>query len=454
MLIRQSVINFSKIRFISRCLGNNLSTIANTRLASENEGVHREQVVGTIRPTREQIKEFNCKYDLCQEGRFRLVSGTFLPEDSIQIKYASFGTPGPNDPAKPVILLCPSMSNSVFAMDEAEPKAGTDGEKGWWRNVVGPGEQFGIDTNHFQVITGAPLGSPFGSTSPVTINPETDNKWGPNFPEITPQDQAHMQALLLESLGIYKVFAVIGGSMGGMQALQFAANFPEKYERIASIASTAHTSPGTVALRSVQRAAVMTDPDYMNGYYPLGKGPVKGMAIARMFGTICYRSHDEFDGRFNWYPTRDENGNTIFEIERYLQHQARKFTSIVNYDANCYLVNSKSMDLMDIGAGTSSYEEGVKRIPGDKQVLLLSYSSDRLTPPKDLERLSSTLGKNNVQVHYEVLNSQFGHDAFLIASEAVHLNLRLRAFLETDVKHFGGHGIHNIQALIKDLHHN
>lgn len=418
----------------------------------DREALPRAQTVGTIKPTEAQVEAFNEEHNLGYAGGFRLMCGRKLPLEALQVRFASFGTPVGSEENKPVVLICPSMSNSVFAMDEVR-EDGSQGEKGWWRQVVGPGDEFGIDTNKFHVITGAPIGSPFGSTSPLTTNPSTGKPWGPTFPQITPQDQARVQALLLDLLGIDNVFAVVGGSMGGMQVLQFAANFPDKYERFVSIAATAHTSPGTVALRSVQRAAVMADDHYMDGFYPPGEGPVKGMAIARMFGTICYRSQDEFDERFDWYPEIDDNCNITFEIERYLRYQAKKFTTVVNYDANCYLLNSKSMDLMDIGAGAGSYEEGASRIPKDKQGLLLSYSTDRLTPAKDLERLSSVLGRNGVKVHFEVLNSRFGHDAFLIEGEAVHLCHRLHAFLETDTSTYGGNGVHNIGNLVKDLYH-
>mmetsp|Transcript_16099 Transcript_16099/g.21153 ORF Transcript_16099/g.21153 Transcript_16099/m.21153 type:complete len:428 (-) Transcript_16099:2520-3803(-) len=381
---------------------------------------------------------------------FLLASGKTIPKESIQIKYSSYG----EDPLKnkPILLLCPSMSNSVFAMDE-EATAENGAERGWWRKVVGSGANFGIDIDKFQIICGAPLGSPFGSTSPLTINTDTGNPWGKAFPQVTPQDMAKLQALLLDHLGIEKVFAVIGGSMGGMQSLQFAANFPNRYDRFVSIAATAQTSPATVALRSVQRAAVRTDPEYKDGDYELGQGPKQGMAVARMFGTICYRSPEEFTKRFDWYPTVGvgDVDNVSFEVERYLQYQATKFVSNVNYDANCYLLLSKGMDMMDIGAGTMSFEDGTKRIPNDKQGLLLSYSTDRLTPAEDLERLSETLGRRGVSVHYEVLQSQFGHDAFLIESQAVELNMRLRAFLETDASIYGGHGVHNVRALVKEL---
>jgi homoserine O-acetyltransferase len=216
--------------------------------------------------------------------------------------------------------------------------------------------------------------------------------------------------------------------MGGMQVLQFAANFPSRYDVFFACATTANTSPGTVALRSVQRAAVRNDPAFRGGEYEVN--PTAGMGIARMFGTPPYRSPFEFNNRFDWAPTVMESGEVSFEVERYLQHQAVRFTKGVNYDANCYLLLSQAMDLMDIGQGVGSYEAGVERIPCGKSGMLLSYSTDLLTPPEDLQRFASALGKTCVPVHFEVLDSPLGHDAFLVESGAQPINVRLKTFLE------------------------
>jgi len=373
-----------------------------------------------------------------------LSSGVLLPPESLQIKYALLGNPEGKK-----ILLCPSMSNSVHAVDGIDPDDGVE-HRGWWRKVVGHGPEFGIDLNKFQVIVGAPMGSPFGSTSPLTPVDHTKDArkiFRASFPQITPRDQALHQKLLLDELGVEKVYAVVGGSMGGMQVLQYAANFPGTYERFAAIAATAQTSPGTVALRSVQRAAVRMDPDFADGNYE--QNPKKGMALARMFGTICYRSPKEFDERFDWYPSfLEHNGAVSFEVERYLQHQGLKFTTKVNYDANCYLLLSQGMDMMDIGQNVGSFERGAGRIPENVEGMLLSYSTDRLTPAQDLERLATVLGRNNVPVFFETIDSKFGHDAFLIENEAEPLNVRLRAFLDDSRK---SRGIHNVSRLVKDL---
>mmetsp|Transcript_7405 Transcript_7405/g.11862 ORF Transcript_7405/g.11862 Transcript_7405/m.11862 type:complete len:429 (+) Transcript_7405:153-1439(+) len=369
---------------------------------------------------------------------FELSSKEVIPKEYVQIKYSTMG-----DKKNPAIFICPSMSNSVHVTDDLDENGVL--HHGWWRKVVGHGPSYGIDLDKFYVICGAPMGSPFGSTSPLTKSTnEMHEPLRSMFPEITPRDQAFHQKLLLDTLGIDKVFAIVGGSMGGMQVLQFAVNFPEVYERFFVVASTAQTSPATVALRSVQRAAVRMDPDFMHGYYDTN--PTKGMGIARMFGTICYRSPVEFDERFKWDAIKDDEGNPTFEVETYLEHQATKFTTQTNYDANCYMLLSQSMDLMNIAQGFSSYDNAASRIKASSHGCLLSYSTDRLTPAKDLERLGKSLGNQGVSVYCETLESKFGHDAFLIQNEAHHLNVRLKPFLEDP------HPVHAVSRLVKDLH--
>ena len=270
----------------------------------------------------------------------------------------------------------PSMSNTPFFVDSA-----AQGEKGWWNHVVGKGPKWGIDLNRFNVICASPIGSPFGSSSPLTTNAATGRAWGSTFPTITPLDMARAHAVLLETLGLEKVFCVVGGSMGGMQALHFASEYPSMYDRCTAIASTGHTSPGTVALRFVQRSAVMMNPK-------------EGLRIARMIGTIGYRSRQEFDERFSWSADQMDNNVLSFDVERYLTHQANLFEKR-GYDVDCYQTLSKAMDLMQLEGDTmrrnivQSYgpgylDEKEASVPNaakdnnKKQVMLLPYSSDML----------------------------------------------------------------------------
>ena len=326
------------------------------------------------------------------------------------------------------------MSNDSHAIDHKT-------SKGWWRSVVGYGKHFGIDLNSYQVVCPVPLGSPFGSLSPIQW------KQG-SFPQITTADMASLHNRLLDHLNIERVHAVVGGSMGGttfnvserkirrfhsvytktgMQALQFASMFPERFVRCVAIASTGKTTPGTVALRSVQRSAIELDPEYVSGNYTeANKFPRKGLGLARKIGTINYRSRTEFDARFD--SKFDENTNS-FEVERYLEHQAEKFTY---YDPNCYLLLSKAMDLHDVrGLHENCFPN--RAPPKGREVCLLPYDTDVLMPPVESLSLSKDWSKAGVRLYTEVLKSKNGHDAFLIQSEAPILNTRLASFLSGGV---------------------
>ena len=215
-----------------------------------------------------------------------------------------------------------------------------------------------------------------------------------------------------------------------MQALQFACMFPERFVRCVAIASTGKTTPGTVALRSVQRSAIELDPEFVNGNYAEeNKFPRKGLGLARKIGTINYRSRTEFDARFD--STFDESANS-FEVERYLNHQAEKFTY---YDPNCYLLLSKAMDLHDVDGlhEISSSSSSFRAPPKDREVCLLPYDTDVLMPPAESLSLSKKWSKAGVRLYTEVLKSKNGHDAFLIQSEAPVLNSRLSSFLSGGV---------------------
>ena len=368
-----------------------------------------------------------------------LEHGSTLPAASLQVQYSRFG-----DPSLPTVLLCPSMSNNTSPVDvenggaDDAVGAGGGGGPGWWRRVVGEGSEYGIDLNLFQVLVPCPVGSPFGSTSPRTrrvLGDAASPRWAADFPQITPADMADGHAALLDHLGIDRVHAVVGGSMGGMQSLQFALRHPARAERCVAIAATGQTSPSTVALRSVQRAVVRLDKGYMGGAYDQDDptaGPLEGMGAARRFGTICYRSREEFDSRFDWSVgggVRAASGGGAgeaseegasgaseegasgaseegasgcavvvdvegvnsaargeplepsvpldFEVERYLDHQAHKFVAQVRYDANCYLLLSKAMDLMNITHGFDSLDQALTRWPArpGRDIMMLPFST-------------------------------------------------------------------------------
>jgi homoserine O-acetyltransferase len=307
---------------------------------------------------------------------------------------------------------------------------------GWWESVVGWGDQFGVDLGIFQVISASPLGGPFGTTSPLSENPTTGMHYGPDFPIITPLDQARVHAMLLRHLNIPSLHAVIGSSMGGMAALHFAVQFPEMYERVIAIATTPLTSPSTQALRSVQRSIVLIDPNYKDGWYEPDQGPKEGMGVARKMGTICYRSRDEFDNRFESRALSPSSGDNSparhrkllpqFPVDEYLNHVGDVFGG--RYDANCWLTMSLCMDLMDLAETfNGDMRAACESIPSSKEIMLLPIAEDALILAKELDSLAALLGSLGKSVHHETLHSIYGHDAFL--KEGWTLNLRMAEFL-------------------------
>ena len=327
-------------------------------------------------------------------------------------------------PGERTILVMPALSASSHAASNEDNPA-----PGWWEDMIGPG--LGLDTTRYRVICASILGSPFGSTNPLSVNPQTGRPYGRDFPQITPADQAVVHAWLLEHLGLERIHAVVGASLGGMQALQLAAQFPRQVDRLVCIASTAKTTPGTVALRRVGRLAIMNDPDYNEGRYDPEKGPFRGLAVARELGTITYRSRDEFNKRFSWEPDGPLTAQSLtFEVERYLNAQGTRFVN--RFDANCYLLLSRCMDLMDLGAGQPTYAEGVLRIICP--TFLIGVDRDMLIPVEEQRHLAHLLESHGRSVRFEVLSSIHGHDAFL--KDYNWMIPRVREFLDDEALGF------------------
>lgn len=353
--------------------------------------------------------------------------GTF---NTISINYTRIGTRG-----KPIVFIMPSMSHSSHVANDYTYHTSTS--NGWWSHVVGYGHEYGINLDEYEVICAAALGAPYGTTSPLSyIDTSNTTLYQYKFPVITPADQCNIHAMLLDELNIKCVHSIIGASMGGMSVIQFAALHTTRYNQCIVIASTAQTSPSTVALRSTQRSAVMLDNKWMRGKYQYNNGPYNGMDLARKIGTIAYRSRTEFDNRFKWQP---DKLNHRFDVENYLNHVSIKFSE--SYDANCYLVLSRCMDLMDIGYNSATYEDGCRQIPYNKQLMLLPIAEDSLIPSNELIRLGSVLGSQGKSVHCETLSSQYGHDAFL--KESTTFNPRIAEFLSGGVSAVRQY-VHNI----------
>jgi len=288
---------------------------------------------------------------------------------------------------------------------------GPDDKPGWWEPLVGPGRP--IDTDRFFVVCSNLLGSCYGSTGPCSIDPRTGTRYNLRFPPITVRDMVAAQARLLERLGVRRLHAVIGGSLGGMQALEWAAMFPENVDRIVPIATSGRFSPQGIAYNEVQRRAIMLDPAWRNGEYEPGMGPDRGLALARMVGIITYQSDELMQARFGRRPearyTTWPEFLTRYDIEGYLHYQGDKL--VRRFDANSYLYLTRAMDSHDLGRDRGGYEEGLARIRA--RTLSISIRSDILFLPSYGREIVEHLQRLGRDARYYELDSPNGHDAFL-----------------------------------------
>lgn len=288
-------------------------------------------------------------------GPWELELGGTLPE--LHMAYEEWNPHG-----KEVVLLLPSFSMGSHARSTVE-----DPTAGWYEGFLGPRK--GIDTDIYRVICPANLGAPFGSTSPISANPRTGERWGATFPQITPADIARAaHRLLTEHLGVEKLHCVIGGSLGGNVTLSFVSLFPHMARRAVAMCCTGRTSPLSVGLRHVQRTAIASDPNYHAGdYWRHGVYPTHGMSVARQLAMLVYKSWDAFNSRFDWQarPPYGFGDRTTFAIESYLTHQGSKFAS-GGYDPNCYLLLSKCADLTNLQwSGGVEAARGTAARPGE-----------------------------------------------------------------------------------------
>jgi homoserine O-acetyltransferase/O-succinyltransferase len=283
---------------------------------------------------------------------------------------------------------------------------------GWWDEVVGPGRL--VDTDEHFVVCSNVLGGCSGSTGPVSIDLETDRPYGMRFPIITIRDIVRAQKRLLDDLGVRKLEVVIGGSIGGQQALEWAVEFPEFVEKAVPVAATGALGPQGLGMSEIGRRAIIADPDWQGGdYYGTGRSPETGLSIARMAGMLTYQSAEGQWERFGreeaTRPALHEEFGGRFEVESYLHYQGRDLTG--RFDANSYLYLTRAMDLYDVGAGYSSHEEAYERM--EAEVLFVGISSDWLFPAREVRAAAELAKAAGAEAHYEEIESPNGHDAFL-----------------------------------------
>jgi homoserine O-acetyltransferase/O-succinyltransferase len=320
----------------------------------------------------------------------------------VDVAYQTYGTL--NADRSNAILITHAFSGDAHA-------AGIDPQtqqKGWWDSMIGPGK--GFDTDQHFVICSNVLGGCRGTTGPGSIDPATGEVFAMTFPVITIGDMVRLQAKLIESLSIERLLCVAGGSMGGMQVLEWAARYPDRVAAAIPIATTPRHSAQQIAFNEVGRQAIMADPDWNNGNYYGGKLPGRGLSVARMVGHITYMSDESMRQKFGRRQREDQG---IFEVESYLRYRGSQFVD--RFDANSYLYITKAMDLFDLAAGQQSLTAVLER--SKTKFLVISFTSDWLYPSYQSQEVVNALRRRNQDVAYIELTSKYGHDAFLVEVE-------------------------------------
>lgn len=325
----------------------------------------------------------------------------------VVIAYETWGTL--NEHADNAILICHALTGDAHVTGGG---GGTYTDEGWWSQIVGPG--LAINTDEYFVVCANVLGGCQGTTGPASINPATGSPYGSTFPQITNRDIVRSQIGLADELGVSRWFSVVGGSMGGMTVLEWAAMYPQRVRSIAPIATTLAATPQQIAWSATGRLAIANDPNFNNGdYYDQEVGPGNGLAIAREIAFIHYRSADEWDDRFGRDPLDrldrfDQWGR--FQIEGYLDYHGKKFVN--RFDANSYIILNRTMDLHDISRGRGTARDAFAEFSGPS--LTVSVSSDFLYPPKLQQELANVLSLDGRSCSYHTIDSVFGHDGFLV----------------------------------------
>ena len=341
---------------------------------------------------------------LALDGPFKLLHGA-LP--SVELAYETWGE------------LSPAQDNAVLIFTGLSPSAHVassplDPSAGWWEDMVGPAKP--IDTDRYFVLCVNSLGSCFGSTGPASKNPRTGAPWRLDFPSLRLEDVANAGHAVARALGIERLHAVVGASMGGMTALAYAMLHPESVAALVSISSAARALPFAIAVRSLQREMIRSDPAWRNGQYDAAAPPTQGMQLARKLGMISYRSAAEWAERFG----RERATGALaaqapfgidFEVESYLQAHADKFADA--FDANCYLYLSRAMDLFDVCDHGGSLAAGFKRVQAER-ALVIGVTTDFLFPLSQQRELAQGLQASVPDVTYRELSSMQGHDSFLV----------------------------------------
>ena len=363
--------------------------------------------------------------DVCQGRCFVLEGGGVL--ETITLAYETWGTldaAGSN-----AVLVCHALTGDAHAAGPSGPGQPTDG---WWDDLIGPGKA--LDTDRYFVVCANSIGGCQGSTGPSSINPLDGERYAGRFPVVSTRDIVRTQAMLADHLGISRWLSVVGGSMGGMQALEWAVMYPDRVASIASIASTAAASALQIGWSEVGRLAVVQDPKWNGGDYyeaPDGEGPHEGLMLGRRIAQIHYRSDLSLENRFGRSTADRFDRFTVwnrFQVESYLDYHGQKLAR--RFDANSYLVLNKTMDLHDVGRGRGGIDAALSRVACP--VLIVSIDSDALYTPRQQHDLRDKIAAGGAPVRYDEITSEHGHDGFLI--EFAQLEPQLTTFLADQAK--------------------
>jgi homoserine O-acetyltransferase len=355
--------------------------------------------VGSLGDVEPNIVRFDLPLALASGGRL----------DGYQLVYETYGEL--NRDKSNAVLICHALSGDHHA---AGTHAGSENSVGWWDALIGPGKP--IDTNRFYVVCSNNIGGCSGSTGPSTVNPATAEPYGPDFPLVTVPDWVECQSHLAAHLGIDCWAAVVGGSLGGMQVLEWSVRYPDKIRHAIVIASAAKLTAQNIGFNDVARQAIRTDPDFHDGnYYAHKVTPERGLRIARMLGHMTYLSEDLMAQKFGRM-LRDKQQleyayNPEFEIESYLRYQGERF--VTRFDANTYLLMTKALDYFDPAAKTDGDLAAALSV-ATADFLVVSFSSDWRFVPERSREIVRALHTNNLNVSYAEIESPHGHDSFLL----------------------------------------
>ncbi|MGE4278726.1 MAG: homoserine O-acetyltransferase [Magnetospirillum sp.] len=366
--------------------------------------------------------------ELGRDRPIRLDCGVEM--DHVVVAYQTYGRL--NADKSNAILICHALTGDHYV---ADPHPLT-GKPGWWDDLVGPGKL--LDTDRYFLICSNVLGGCMGTTGPKEVNPATGKPWGQSFPVITIGDMVQVQARLVDSFGIDQLFCVIGGSMGGMQVLEWCASLPDRVFSAVPIATAARHSAQNIAFHEVGRQAIIADPDWMGGdYLEQGTTPKRGLAVARMAAHITYLSEAALHRKFGRNLQGDRDAFSYgfgadFQVESYLRHQGSTFVD--RFDANSYLYITRAMDYFDLAA-----EHGgvlANAFKGTKtRFCVASFSSDWLFPTSESREVVHALNAVAANVSFVEIQSDKGHDAFLLDEPEFHATLR--GFIEGAARHRG-----------------